>query len=190
MKKTVLNFVLATIIGCACCFPTFSQQLLANHTGLKIIIIRHAEKPLKGDNLTCQGLNRSLLLPALLYSKFGIPAFTYTPSIGTGDSTKHSRMFQTIIPMAVKYNLVINSKYDELDSTGVAADLLKKTGTVLLVWEHKAIPGIVRSLGVHDLFLKWANEDYESIWIITFPGGVPALTKDTEGLTVSPACTF
>lgn len=189
MKKIVLNFVLSILFGIFS-FSAFSQEPPANHSGLKVVIIRHAEKPVKGDNLDCQGLNRSISLPALLYSKFGIPAFVYVPSIGLGESTKHSRMFQTIIPMAVKYNLTINSRYEERDSAGIANDILKKTGTVLVVWEHKAIPGIVESLGIHDLFLKWNEEDYESIWIISFPGGVPVLAKDKEGLNPSSACAF
>ncbi|HWY33058.1 MAG TPA: hypothetical protein VNX68_00345, partial [Nitrosopumilaceae archaeon] len=70
-----------------------------------VIIIRHGEKPLKGKNLNCQGLNRSLKLPAVLYSKFGIPGNVYVPSLDNNISTGHARMFQTVIPLAAKYNL-------------------------------------------------------------------------------------
>ena len=157
---------------------------------LKIVLIRHGEKPKKGDNLTCQGLNRSMQLPAVLFSRFGIPAATYIPAIGLGDSTKHSRMFQTIIPFAVKYNLPLTSKFAEKDSAGIAADIIQKKGTVLIIWEHKCIPSIARALGIKEDTLRWDDDDYDSIWIVTFQNGRARLTKDREGLHPSAACPF
>jgi hypothetical protein len=118
----------------------FFYTVSAQDTQLRIILIRHAEKPQKGDNLTCQGLNRSLELPHLLYTRFGLPTTTYIPAMALGDSTKHSRMFQTIIPFAVKYNLPLTSKFLEDDSTAMAQEIIQKKGTVLVIWEHKRIP--------------------------------------------------
>jgi hypothetical protein len=103
-------------------------------------------------------------------------------------STKHSRMFQTVIPLAAEYNLTINSQHDEKDSSGLASDIRKKEGTVLLVWEHHAIPSIVRALGVPNVSQTWDDQDFDSIWIISLQNGIPALTKDREGLTPQLAC--
>jgi hypothetical protein len=161
-----------------------------NLDNLKIVIIRHAEKPAKGDNLTCQGLNRSLLLPKLLKAKFGLPTYIFVPAIVPGESTKHSRMFQTISPFAIKYNLTINTSHEEKDSLMIAKDLESRKGTILLVWEHKAIAPIVRSLGVNAPKLTWPDDDYDSIWIVTFKNGVATLTRDKEGLVPSKECTF
>jgi hypothetical protein len=189
MKNNVLHFVLVLI--CGYCFTSSAHSQSTTQIGnLKVIIIRHAEKPPKGDNLTCQGLNRSLQLPNVLIKKFGVPSYTYVPSLGLGESTKHSRMFQTVIPLAAKYNLTVNSKYDEKDSSGLAADIRKKEGTVLIVWEHHAIAPIVRALGVHDFSAVWADVDYESIWIISFPNGIATFTKDNEGLRPDNNCPF
>ncbi|HXS37873.1 MAG TPA: hypothetical protein VN721_14310 [Flavipsychrobacter sp.] len=157
---------------------------------LKVVIIRHAEKPAKGDNLTYQGLNRSMQLPKVLYKKFGKPDYTYIPSMAMDTNTKHSRMFQTVIPMAVKYNLVLNSKHDEKDYAGIAEDIKSKKGTVLMVWEHKAIAPIVAALGVAESGLIWPDDDYDSIWIITFQNGKATLTKDKENLKPSANCTY
>ena len=154
---------------------------------LTVIIVRHGEKPANGDNLSCQGLNRSLALPAVLYSKFGKPDFTFIPAIATGKQTGHSRMFQTVTPMAVQYNLTLDSKFDEKDFSGVAESVLKKTGTVLLVWEHSAIPGVAAALGVKGQ-LSWADDDFDSIWIITISKSGVVLTKDKEGLHPSANC--
>ncbi|HMI63613.1 MAG TPA: hypothetical protein VK518_22005 [Puia sp.] len=83
----------------------FILHVSAQNSDLKIVLIRHAEKPAKGYNLTCQGLNRSLQLVPLLHSRFELPTSIYVPNLGQGDTTKHARMFQTIVPFAVKYNL-------------------------------------------------------------------------------------
>jgi hypothetical protein len=157
---------------------------------LKVVLIRHAEKPAKGYNLTCQGVNRSRQLPDVLYSRFGIPVATYIPRLDQGDTTKHARMFQTIVPFASKYNLIIDSKYEEDDSTGLAKEIGDKKGTVLVVWEHKRIISIARALGVKDERLHWSDEDYDSIWIVTFHNGAATLTKEKEGLKPDAACAF
>jgi hypothetical protein len=174
-----------------CLFSLISvSEIRAQSNELRIVFIRHAEKPKIGDNLTCQGLNRALKLPAILYAKFGIPAFTFVPSIGLGEATKHSRMFQTVMPLAAKYNLVINSAHQEQDSLGIAANIKSKTGTVLVLWEHKGIAPIVRSLGVNKKDLIWPDDDYDSIWILTYKDGKAILTKDKEGITPSADCTI
>jgi hypothetical protein len=188
--KIKLFLVLLMVTSEGMAFLLSFSQTGSNAPNLRVVIIRHAEKPPKGDNLTCQGLNRSLKLPGLLYSRFGIPAYTYIPSVGKGKSTKHSRMFQTIIPMAVKYNLVINSKYDENDSAELAADILEKKGLVLIVWQHSNIPAVARALGVKTDVLKWDDNDYDSIWVITFSNGISSFSTDKEGLNVSPSCPF
>jgi hypothetical protein len=182
MKK----FISLLILSLAFYQITYCQQA----TGLKLVFIRHAEKPADGDNLTCQGLNRAMMLPKVLYAKFGIPAYIYVPALGLGAATKHARMFQTITPFAAKYNLAINTSHAEKDSTVMAADLKSKSGTLLIVWEHKAIAPIIRSLGVNAPGLKWPDDDFDSIWIVTFPNGVATLTKDAEGLHPSADCSF
>lgn len=163
---------------------------ITTHAQPKVVLIRHAEKPASGFNLTCQGLNRSLQLPAVLVKNFGLPTATYVPALGLGDTTKHARMFQTLIPFAAKYNLIITSKYEEDDSTGIARDILKHKGTVLVAWEHKKIVSIAHALGIKDDLLKWRDDDYDSIWIITFANGEAHLTKEKEGLNPSPECPF
>lgn len=169
------------------CFYTV-KEASAQSNDLKIVFIRHGEKPLKGGNLTCQGLNRALQLPELIYSKFGVPTYLFAPGLGLGEVTKHARMFQTITPLAIKYNLSINTSHAEKDSMLIAQDLKSKKGTVLVVWEHKAIAPIVRSLGVTTLNITWPDNDYDSIWIVTFTNGKPVFSKDKERLTPAVNC--
>ncbi|OCX50998.1 histidine phosphatase family protein [Mucilaginibacter sp. PPCGB 2223] len=181
MKKALL-YVLCLVV----CFIT-AHTTFAQSENLKLVFIRHAEKPLKGSNLTCQGLNRSLQLPAVLVKKFGVPDYLMVPQLGLGDTTKHSRMFQTIAPLAIQYNLAIATTHKEKDFDQIAADLKAHKGTIIITWEHKAIPGIVKALGIAET-LNWPDDDYDSIWIVTFKNGLPQLIKDKEGLHPSANC--
>lgn len=185
MKRFVWLNVLVLLILMST--EVYGQKSDKNAEELKVILIRHGEKPEKGGNLTCRGLNRSLQLPTVIHAKFGVPDFTYVPTLKMGDKTSHSRMFETVVPLAVKYNLVINSKIDEKDTMGLATEIKAQKGTVLVVWEHSAIAGIVHALGVTEE-VKWPGSDFDSIWIITYKDGKAILTKDNEGLNPSEDC--
>ncbi len=180
-KRTTLLALFAFISFC------LVKEVSAQSKNLKLIFIRHGEKPLKGDNLTCQGLNRALQLPALLTGKFGVPAYLFAPAMYLGESTKHARMFQTITPIAIKYNLPINSSHAEKDSAMIAEDLKSKKGTVIIVWEHKAIKSIIHALGISDNLI-WPDDDYDSIWIVTYNNGKAIFSRDKEGLKPTADC--
>lgn len=173
----------ALLLLCGC------RMSIAQSSQLKLVFIRHAERPEDGENLNCQGLNRSLLLPSVLYKKFGIATGIYVPAINIGYATKRSRMLQTISPYAIKYNLAINSYYEENDAKRLSATLLQQRGIVLIVWEHRNIAPILRCLGIRD-DLKWPSDDFDSIWIVTFKNGRAVLLRDKEGLRPSPDCPF
>ena len=178
-------FILLMILGAS------QNSMAQGHLRkLKIVIIRHAEKPLDGDNLSCKGLNRSLLLPNVITAKFGVPNFVYAPQLEQGQSTSHARMFETLVPLVAKYNLKVNTNYPQNSYKDIAADLTDQTGTVLLAWEHKAIVPLVKALGVDAHGLNWPDDDYDSIWIITFPKGIATLTRDKEGLKPADKCNF
>lgn len=185
MKRTFLPSLFL------CSFLILAFTAHAQNKNLKLVFIRHAERPEEGDNLTCKGLNRSMQLPAVLYKKFGKPVNIYVPSLNLGENTRRARMFQTITPFAVKYNLTINSAYDEGDAKHIGKALLKEKGTVIIVWEHKDIQSIINYLGIKAVTQKWPANDYDSIWIVTFPnGGAPLLKKDRQGLNPSVNCNF
>ena len=156
---------------------------------LNIVIIRHAEKPIEGDNLSCQGQNRALQLSALLHQKFNTPAAIYVPSLKSDDETKHSRMFQTITPFAIKYNVAINSKYSADENEKIVKSVFKKQGTVLMVWEHNAIQPLASSLGVKSP-PEWADADFDSIWLVNYSHGKAQLTMGKEGLNPSTECNY
>jgi hypothetical protein len=173
----------------AICSILISYNGACQDVRLKVVFIRHAEKAQSGDNLTCAGLNRALQLPRVIVSKFGVPDYLYVPSLGLGDHTTQGRMFQTAAPLAIKYNLDINSKYAKGDITAIANDILQKKGTVLVVWEHKAISSIVEALGIHNLSPIWDHDDFDSIWIVTIDkNGKAGFMQDREAINPSSKC--
>ena len=193
MNKHVLLSALAGIAVSATAFSSVSEP--AEGKKLKVVIIRHGEKPKEdeqgkiGDNLSCAGMNRALKLPHVLHHKFGKPDYTYVPSLTCGTFTDHSRMFQTVAPLAIKYNLTVNSDFDEKAAAEVAHDVQQKEGTVLMVWEHSAIQSIAGELGVENP-PAWHGKDFDSIWIIDFKSGKALLTMDQEGIDPSEDCDF
>ncbi len=168
-------------------------QSLPDSIPLRVLIIRHGEKPDSGYNLNCKGWNRAIALPKAIVPQFGIPDYVYVPNMTTGKKTKSVRMYQTVIPMAIKYNLVVNSKYEETDSLEIADNIIRKKGTILIIWDKKNIAPLVRNLGIRNQNLDWSDKDYDSIWIIEYKKGpngeiLPGLRIGKEGILVSGDC--
>ncbi|MDP9077662.1 MAG: histidine phosphatase family protein [Bacteroidota bacterium] len=181
---TIAALLIAISIG-------YPGRVFSQNKGLRLVFIRHAERPDNGDNLTCQGLNRSLLLPAVLYRKFGKPSNIYVPALNLGSSTKRTRMLETISPFAAKYNVNINSGYQEEDYNGIGNALLAESGTIIIVWEHNTILPILRAVGVKKTkAMDWPDSDFDSIWIVTFVNGKAVLNLDTEGIKPPSGCAF
>lgn len=177
--------MLSFLCALFCLASSFSAN---SQNKLKLVIIRHAEKQDKFENLSCMGLNRSLKLVDLLNKKIGVPDYIYVPSVGNGARTSHSRMFQTITPLAVKYNLSINTAFKGTDFDRILKDLDQKSGTVLFVWDHENIKALAEALGIKKRKLNWNNTDFDSIWIITGKGKNRTLTVDREGIVPSANC--
>ncbi|MFD2720218.1 histidine phosphatase family protein [Hymenobacter monticola] len=161
---------------------------------LRIVIIRHGEKPTEGDNLSAIGLARALALPEVLNRLLPRPPhFTYVPCIGTDkEETTRVRMMQTVLPYAVQHNLTINSDYAPDEVQGLVRELRRHRGTVLLVWEHHNIVRIAAALGIAEP-PAWPDDDYDSIWTITFKKGrakgkakQPVLRKSRQGIEPTP----
>lgn len=141
---------------------------------LQIVIIRHGEKPAEGDNLSAEGFERALALPKVLNRVMPRPPqFTYVPCIGTDKAeTTRVRMMQTVLPYAVQHNLTINSDFAPDEIKGLAKQLRRHRGTVLVVWEHHNIVKMAEALGIAEL-QEWPDDDFDSIWTITFHEGKP-----------------
>jgi len=188
MKKKFIVLIGILVISLNVFSSAFAQSKKST-SELRIILIRHGEKPDDGDNLSCAGINRSLKLPAVLKGKFGVPDYIYVPTPNTGKKTKNARMLQTVTPLAAKYNLNINTNYSVDDAQDLARNITNASGTVLVVWEHKELAEIATALGIRNA-PDWKANDFDSIWIITFKHGHASLAIDREGIVPANGCPF
>ncbi len=179
--NTFFKSILAVLALITICNNSFAQIQ-------KVVIIRHAEKPENGDNLSCKGFNRALQLPAVLYAKYKTPDKIFVPAMGNGKSANHVRMFETITPFAIKYNIGINSKYDVDNVKEMATAILKTPSYALVVWEHDKIDNLVKALGADAKGMKWPNDDFDSIWIVTFKNGKATISTDKENINPANDC--
>lgn len=142
---------------------------------VQVIIIRHAEKPDTGNELSLGGQERTAALawyfqgtPEVL--KFGKPKAIFAQS--SNNATSSLRPIQTVQPLADALQLTIDQSFERDDYEAMVAMILRNdayTGkTVLICWEHKVIPKIAAALGVEDAPNKWHGESFDRTWLITF----------------------
>ncbi len=153
----------------------------------KIMIIRHAEKPVgqitginasgspDSSSLIPQGWQRSGALISLFGSSSGplpVPSYLFAPNLfGSGTS---KRPFETITPLAAKLGITINAKPGnaapaEYDSTGypsMASDVVSCPGVVLIAWEHEDIPSIANLLIGNSTTAPqtWPSARFDVVW--------------------------
>src|SRR5580765_5109564 len=111
-----------------------------------IVFFRHAEKPSGGyGQLTCQGLNRALALPGVLFNLYGRPAYGYAPnpSIKVPDpagSFYYVRPLATLEPAAIRAGISVNTNYGYSNIAGLQSVLItptKANALVFVAWEHE-----------------------------------------------------
>jgi hypothetical protein len=171
----------------------FAQQN-SNDSIQTIVMMRHGEKPEAGlGQISCQGLNRDLALPAVIQKKFGRPDAIYAPdpSDETKDDGKYYnyvRPLATIEPTAVKFGLPVDTSFGLADIDGVreAVDLPdNRNALVLIAWEHKQITKLARAFmtahgGNPDSVPKWKGKDFDSLYVIKIDRSKPSATVSFE----------
>ena len=168
-----------------------------------IVFFRHGEKPSGGyGQITCQGLNRALALPAVLLAKYGTPAYLYAPNPAVkisdpAGSFHYVRPLATIEPTAVRVGMPINTGYGYNDITGLQARLITSTkanSTIFVAWEHvqlvKIVQNIMNSYGGGAVVPAWISGDYDSLYVVRVDyvaGTINAhFHRDSEGLNGQP----
>ena len=145
-----------------------------------IVIVRHGEKPQGGlGQLSCQGLNRALALPAVIRSSFGKPdvIFAPNPAEQKADSGKlydYIRPLATIEPTAIAFGMPVHANIGQsriaalrhaLDAPELHASL------VLVAWEHTEAVHMARALikehgGDPASIPDWHWADFDSIYVL------------------------
>lgn len=168
-----------------------------------IVLMRHAEKPSGGyGQLTCQGLQRSLALPAVLASKFGSAQFVFAPNPETmiadpAGTFDYVRPLATIEPTAIRLGLPVNTAYAYSNAAGMAKELTSSAyaaSTIFVAWEHDYLPTIAQDIlnqynaGV--TVPAWTTGDYDSLYVVRLvhsaSGTTAEFIHEYEGLNGQP----
>lgn len=153
----------------------------ASQADQTIVLFRHAEKPAAGlGQLSCQGLNRALALPAVLQRKFARPLALFAPNPGVrkkdgGVEYNYIRPLATIEPTAIALGLPVNTDYGLDDLAGLETALSQPQyadGTVFVAWEHRLVAKLAERLlnsnGADPAQVPaWQSADFDSIYIVT-----------------------
>jgi hypothetical protein len=172
----------------------------------RIMFIRHAEKPgeppCKDDSgvrkdgetdkesLAVRGWVRAGALVRFFATGHDLRPDVIFPAKADGSS---HRPKQTVTPLAKLLGLTINDTHAKDELKPLVADLLQQDGTVLVAWEHKVIPKLVRLLhDGKDVPAEWPDARFDMVWMLDRTGDgwtflqLPQLLLDGDSATPIP----
>ena len=136
-----------------------------------VMIIRHAEKPLDGSNLSSSGEARAKAYVDY-FKNFTIEGRPLKPGyiFATADSTNSRRPGLTVEPVAREFGLTIDNRFSNQQFPALAREIQTRPhGTnILICWHHGKIPQLLRALGADPKKLlpngKWPDDEFG--WLI------------------------
>jgi hypothetical protein len=132
----------------------------------KIMVIRHAEKP-NGD----PGLSTPDGPGKFASSLLAEPQTLFASA--KSQATKSLRPEQTITPLSNALPLPIDTEHTKGGEAGLVDAAKKVGGTVLIAWQHEAIPKIAELIrgGVKDIPLEWPDDRFDLVWVFDLDDG-------------------
>lgn len=150
----------------------------------QIILIRHAEKPADPENphLSPAGLKRADALVSFITTDPAMTRFGLPVAVFATQTTKHDagqRTQETVAPLAKALKLPVLTPYLGKDYAALAKQILANPAyagkTVLICWNHEAIPQLAAALGVLPEPPKWKGKVFDQVYIISYHDGKAAL---------------
>ena len=150
----------------------------------QVILIRHAEKPEYGSELSPQGQKRAEALAWFFQNnadvtRYGAPAAIYAAAPKHEDSSVRS--IQTVTPLAKALKMEINTEFTRGQTHKIAADIMENPAyrgrMVLICWQHTNLVDIVRELAAYSgtaqaiqdsLPSEWPDGAFDRVWILDF----------------------
>jgi hypothetical protein len=119
--------------------------------GVTILIVRHAEKPDSGPDLSPAGSARAAAYAQYFNPFRAAPSGPFTPDmlIASRDTTKSDRPELTLKPLSAALRLSIDTRFANRDVKDLA-ETLRSTAHgkhILIAWHHGHIPKLIRALG-------------------------------------------
>jgi hypothetical protein len=141
----------------------------------EVIIIRHAEKPEEGSELSLKGRERAAALAPYFAGnadllKFGTPIAVYAQA--QKKETSSVRSAETVQPFAESIHVKISNAFTREQWPDMVDEIKHQKRyeghTVVICWEHNVIPEIAATFGAEDAPHKWKGDTYDRAWVLTF----------------------
>ena len=154
----------------------------------QIVILRHAEKPSVGSELSPRGFERAKALVDFirtqpLINEFGPVEIIYAaapPKVGGS-----VRAIQTVTPYADFAQVTVQHQFDKNTVDALVRNIAQNKSylgkTVLICYEHTVIPDIVTGFGLKNA-PAWGDSVFDRVWILRFDHGITVFQDIPEHL--------
>lgn len=153
----------------------FLASLMSEAYPARVILFRHAEKPLSGIHLSAKGKLRAKKLAQFLTKDSvatakGEPDFIF--AAGQRDPDSSVRSIETVQPLADKLSLDINDDFLKNEIVDLQTHLARNgkynNKVIVISWQHEWLPLLAHELGASDAPEEWDDEDFDTLWIMDF----------------------
>ena len=142
---------------------------------LTILMIRHGEKPISGDDLSPRGWDRARALPSLFSHRFARPVglFAQGPDAGA----RSNRAVETLQFLGQDFGLAVNP-YGRDEYQNMVQEVMTNSAYdgkfVVVCWQHAVLSNIAQAFGVNSV-PNYPKNAFDRAWLITFDrsGGQP-----------------
>jgi len=153
----------------------------------KIMVIRHAEKPPSHQppyGITLDGAREKESLTARGWQRAGALASFFAPANGAfqdpslakpqflyaSKPVKHKgsrRPFETIMPLAEKLTITINSNFQKFETESMLEDAFLCKGVVLISWQREYILQITDQILGNKAVAppEWPEDRFDVVWV-------------------------
>ena len=151
-----------------------------------VMIIRHAEKPIAGqdrgvdalgspdaESLTPRGWQRAgalvgLFDPSRAESRnVALPTPTHLFASKVGPQSSSKRPLETLQPLSERLGIETDTSHRKEELGQLVQAVRAIDGVVLISWEHQLIPSIANGLvGNSSVPQIWPDERYDLVWLI------------------------
>lgn len=145
-----------------------------------IMVIRHAERPMRGvsgvdpkgspdkHSLVPRGWQRAGAL-AVYFTDPPKPLMRPDHIFAASDAraSDSKRPLLTVTPLAKKLGLAINSNFAKGQESDMVRAVISRKGSVVIAWQHEAIPKIAALIAGRGSYPKWSASCYDMVWLFT-----------------------
>ncbi|KAG4093985.1 hypothetical protein H8356DRAFT_1080974 [Neocallimastix lanati (nom. inval.)] len=139
----------------------------------KVMLIRHAEKPPSGNDLSAMGWRRAECIRELFTKNETITPITiYAQKASKKDETipDSRRQIETVAPLARALGITINNSFTSFELDELSKDIGELDETkfpVLVSWNHDEIKNFLINFGMkYQIAPTYPSKRYDLVWTI------------------------